>query len=370
VYIVFTVLLFGSTKVAFDLNTTPITGIGLMCGTSHDALDIAGVEFEMNSGVWSYRLLASRTIPLRGNLLKDLDRSTSMSGLELATLDFQFASFCAESVNVFIAEEDAKYDFIASHGVTIFHDPDNGINMQIGSGAIISSLTRLTVVCDFRSQDVALSGQGAPLVPLADALLFSEFEYTLNLGGFANLAKNSASNVTGFDVSFCNLALNFVSRQLGKPFDMNGDIARSGQLITSLFEALNNLDYYNESPPKSLGIEWMTKHLDPLLNDHSRSPKDLLFTLTEHIATQIGIVLPVHGRCLITGGGAHNTYLIERIKQLTRCDVSIPDGALIDYKEAVDFAFLGVLRLQEKTNVLSSVTGAKSDTISGAVYIG
>ena len=224
-------------------------------------------------------------------------------------------------------------------------------------------------MCDFRSQDVALKGQGAPLVPLADSHLFSNYEYTLNLGGFANLATNAASNISGFDICVCNLALNNIALQLGHPFDDGGELAKSGQLNKPLLDSLNNLDYYLDLPPKSLGTEWIAEHITTLLMGNLSAPIDLLHTLSEHIAIQIGTALPSAGRCLVTGGGAYNTYLIERIRHFAGCDIIIPDKNVIDYKEAIDFAFLGALRLLGQTNVLSSVTGAKNDTISGAVYI-
>ncbi|MEZ4721036.1 MAG: anhydro-N-acetylmuramic acid kinase [Flavobacteriales bacterium] len=349
------------------MNHLPIYGIGLMCGTSHDGLDIACVEFDRNEHGWVYNLIESNEIPLSESLKQSLDDSTKSSGLQLAKLDADFARFSAEQVNIFCEKYQIAPEFIASHGVTIFHDPRVGITTQIGSGAIISALTQTTTISDFRTQDVAKGGNGAPLVPFADSLLFSEFDYSLNLGGFANVSALRKDALIGFDIAPCNLLLNHIANKIGLNHDEGGELARMGTLIDPLLHSLNKLPYYEQKPPKSLGYEWFEDQILPIIPNES--PADLLHTACEHIAIQIGKSLHSHGSCIVTGGGAFNDYLIERIRHYVNCDIVIPDPQIIRFKEAICFAFLGLLRLRQEKNISSTVTGATSDSIAGAIYI-
>ena len=258
-----------------------------------------------------------------------LQNATNSNAHELALLDIEVGFFFGKETNNFIEKNKIKSDFIASHGVTIFHQPDQHITLQIGSGAVIASETNITTVCDFRSQDVAKGGQGAPLVPYPDQLLFSDFVAALNLGGFANLTVIQKEPLTGFDVCVCNKALNDLTQlHNGSPFDANGDHSRKGSINQRLLDELNDLAFYKWLPPKSLGHEWYMEHIIPLLAKPIPT-EDKLRTMVEHIAQQIGNILPENGTTLVTGGGAHHKYLIERIEKNTSGNITIPDLSLI-----------------------------------------
>lgn len=359
-----------ATKVAFDLSRTPITGIGLMCGTSHDALDIAIVSFLRPNTHWDFNLLNSASYQLPKELKASLAGATEMSALEYVQLDRNFAIFCAESIDDFRSTYSGNIEFIASHGATVFHQPQNGLTTQIGSGAIISALTGFPVVSDFRAQDVTKGGQGAPLVPFADKMLFSNYTATLNLGGFANLSVLNQPELIGFDISPCNKALNhiYTSSQLEGEFDLNGNLAKTGMVLKPLLDSLNSIKFYKAKPPKSLGHEWFISDFLPIISTNNQT-SDLLATITEHIALQIVQNLPIEGSVLITGGGAFNSFLLERIQKLSNCTCVIPDPSIIDYKEAIEFAFLGALRIINQLNIDKTVTGASSNSIAGALYL-
>jgi len=359
------------TKVVFDPNLTSYRGIGLMCGTSQDALDIALIKFIRTQSGWKFEILKSEMIDIPYDISTQLTEFNSLSGIELARLNVAFSEFTAASLNHFNQNQSQKIDFISSHGVTIYHQPEKNLTLQLGSGGIIAAITGLPTVCDFRVQDVAKGGQGAPLVPFVDSVLFSDFDYTLNLGGFANVSVIQGKKTIGFDITVCNLILNHLALLANHRFDKNGDIAARGTLNIPLFNELNNLDYYAKSTPKSLGREWFERCILPLLDSQSMvSIEDKMHTASEHIAFQIGSVMNKTGtKCLVTGGGALNTHLVERIKHHAVAEIHIPNKQLIEFKECVAFAFLGLSRLLEEPNVLVSVTGAKSETSLGAVYL-
>ena len=349
---------------------TPFRGIGLMCGTSHDGIDICDVSFELSNSTWSFDVHASDSIPLSGPLKEKLSLATEMTAIEYVILDKEFATFSAEAVVNFIKKSTSKASFIASHGVTIFHQPERGISTQLGSGAIIAALTGLQTISDFRIQDVTKGGQGAPLVPYADSMLFSNYDATLNLGGFANISRLK-NLVTGFDIGVCNLLLNHLSMRLNCTFDEGGELAKSGQVNKQLLNQLNDLPFFKQSGPKSLGKEWFDQVLLPVIeNFNSIRTQDLLATGSEHIAFQIGKILNIEKEiCLVSGGGVHNAHLIERIKHFSKSDIIIPRASIINFKEAICFAFLGNLRLLQSDNISRSTTGANQNSCAGAVYL-
>ena len=258
-----------------------------------------------------------------------------------------------------------EIDCIASHGHTVFHQPERGITVQIGSPAHIKAVTGLPVISDFRSLDVALGGQGAPLVPAGDLLLFGEYDYCLNLGGIANISFTSAENERlAFDVTFCNMVLNYLAARKGMAYDEGGQMAGSGSLIKELQAALMEWSYYDQKGPRSLGFEQVSADIFPLLQYEGVS--DVLHTCVLHVAHKIAECCKTPGRMLITGGGAHNTFLHEQIQHaLSGVEVVYPEPWLVDYKEAIVFSLLGALRVWGKENVLSSVTGASADSVSG-----
>lgn len=344
--------------------------IGLMSGTSLDGLDISYCRFSFDNSKWSYEIPAARTISYTGEWKQKLQAAYHSGASELARLHMEFGHFMGKEVSSFIAEHSINPGFVSSHGHTIFHDPANGYTFQLGSGAALAAACRLPVVSDLRSLDVALGGQGAPLVPIGDKLLFSEYDLCLNLGGFANISYDVNDKRIAFDICPVNIAANALANEAGQDYDESGSMGRSGKVNASLLDELNELSYYKQAPhtPKSLGKEWLDREFMPLLNKHSLSPADRLATLYEHAAMQTG-KLANKGRMLATGGGAFNAYLVERIRHYSKADVIVPARNIVEFKEALVFAFLGVLRWEEKVNALRDVTGAACDSIGGCIYL-
>jgi anhydro-N-acetylmuramic acid kinase len=344
--------------------------IGLMSGTSLDGVDIAHCRFEQRNGKWSYTILHAETIQYPAEWQKRLATVENGTALEFVTTDIAYGHLLGQLTRTFIQKHALTPAFIASHGHTIFHQPDKKITSQIGRGSAIAAEAGFPVVCDFRSLDVALGGQGAPLVPIGDRLLFHKYDYCLNIGGFANISCETAGQRIAFDVSPANILLNKLAQQIGMPFDDHGALAQEGKIIPDLLQQLNNLPFYTQSPPKSLGKEWVIAHIHPMLNNHRGTVTDVMATLCEHIAMQIAAVTGTDRdkKLLITGGGAFNTHLVRRITALAAPEVIIPDDNTINYKEALIFAFLGLLRWLGTENCLKSVTGATSDNVGGAIY--
>jgi anhydro-N-acetylmuramic acid kinase len=264
----------------------------------------------------------------------------------------------------------SEIDFVASHGHTIHHQPDKGVTVQIGDGGIMAKVLNIPVVNDFRTADVKLGGQGAPLVPIGDNLLFGEYEACLNLGGFANISFIKDGKRQAFDIGPANIVLNHISKMLGFHYDTNGDLAKTGSVLPDLLKSLNEIPYYSYPLPKSLGVEWVEEYVYSKFKAEF-SEIDLLRTLVEHVTDQIGKVISKGGfdSVLITGGGAYNTFLIESLRLKVKSKIVIPIDEIVDYKEALIFAFLGVLRWEKRVNVLSSVTGAKQDHCSGQIHM-
>jgi anhydro-N-acetylmuramic acid kinase len=345
--------------------------IGLMSGTSLDGLDICYAKFSTIEKKWKFNIINAVTINLPITLKEKLAHSTTFSAIEMALLNNDLGIFLGTAVNKFITNNNidkAEIDFVSSHGHTIFHQPDKKMTLQIGNGANISSITQLPVICDFRSTDMALGGNGAPLVPIGDQLLFSEYNYCINLGGISNISYQKNKKRIAFDICPVNIVLNKLANKLELAFDKNGEMAKSGNLNTELFDQLNLLTFYKNPPPKSLGYEWVETNIFPLLNNSTLPTKDILNTFVEHIAFQIGSHLTTSEKSLFTGGGTHNTFLIERIQDYSNSEIIIPTKEIIDFKEALIFAFLGVLRHRKEYNCLASVTGAYKDNIGGCIY--
>ena len=346
--------------------------LGTMSGTSLDGLDLAFCRFTKTKSGWEYQVIASDTIPYENELQKRLSEAIQLSAFDFVRLDNDLSLVMAHAIHQFLSRQPIMPDFIASHGHTVFHQPGIGITKQIGSGATIAAITGLTTVCDFRSKDVALGGQGAPLVPIGDEILFGQYDACLNLGGISNISFRQNGKRIAFDISPCNMALNYLANKRNMPYDYNGDIARRGKIDEVLLDKLNNLDFYRLKGAKSLGKEWFDDTLLPCLNKSKSSIADQLRTLTEHIAIQITVAY--HGKegekMLVTGGGANNLFLIERLKSLGNKEIIIPDSKTIKFKEAIIFGLLGVLRMSNEVNCLRDVTGARINTCGGAVYLG
>ena len=344
------------------------TAIGLMSGSSLDGLDIALVRFREENDKYSFQILQAETLPYPEYWTRQLSEAFHKQPEDLFQLDKEYGKFLGEQVLAFTQKHNAHPDFVASHGHTIFHRPEEHYTLQIGDGQELANACDFTVINDFRSEDVSKGGQGAPLVPIGDRLLFSDYEMCLNIGGIANISYDENGKRIAYDLCITNQALNYLAQLKGLDYDKNGELARNGEVDHSLLKKLNNLPFFLQEPPKSLGREFFETFQKDLLKD--LSVEDMLATFVEHIALQIA--LPISwlpkGKILCTGGGARNKYLVERLQARTKHEVIVPEKQIIDYKEALVFAFLGLLRLEGKTNVLSSVTGAESDSCSGRVW--
>lgn len=341
-----------------------------MSGTSLDGLDIAFCEFVEEVGTWTYKIQCAETIPYTTEWKTALSVIGSGSAADFVTTDVEYGHLTGRLTRDFIERNNIRADFIASHGHTVFHQPERKITSQVGRGSAIAAETGLPVVCDFRSKDVALGGQGAPLVPIGDDLLFHEFDFCLNIGGFANISFQSGGKRIAYDVCPANILLNQLALQEGFDYDPEGRMAAGGIVDKILLDTLNLLPYYMQPFPKSLGREWVVQHILPLLNSSGLPVRDLLATICEHIAIQVAASAGQKNgnRLLITGGGAFNAFLVSRIRHHATPEIIIPDAPTINFKEALIFAFLGVLRWRNEPNCLRSVTGALADSSGGAIY--
>jgi anhydro-N-acetylmuramic acid kinase len=344
--------------------------IGLMSGTSLDGLDIAACEFVLDKGKWSFKIPFCKTFPYSVEWKEKLAGLPQLNGLEFSLINVEYGHLLGSLTKSFLDNTGFKPDLIASHGHTVFHQPGRGLTVQVGAGSAIAAETGIPVVCDFRSLDVALGGQGAPLVPIGDHLLFAEFDACLNLGGFANISMKSMGKRIAFDICPANIILNKLAASIGMDYDNDGLLAKAGKPDQALLEQMNSLPYYRQSGPKSLGREWLENNLIPLIGNFPGHINDLISTVTEHIAVQVNLSLAGQDiqNTLITGGGAHNKYLLERIRAQGSGKWTILSDELSDFKEALVFAFLGVLRVRGENNVLRSVTGSLSDHSGGAIY--
>lgn len=351
-----------------------IKSIGLMSGTSLDGLDVCQCTFKRVDGKWSFTLDCARGYSYPDDYKYKLGTGAqNMSAYEYVAFHSEYGFFLGERVKEFMEEYGVKPDIISSHGHTIFHEPHKKIMYQIGDGAAIAAVTRVPVVSDFRRLDIMLGGQGAPLVPIGDRFLFGEYDFCLNIGGFSNISFQKGEKRVAFDISPVNYVINHYCRQIGLEFDRDGEIARKGSVKQELLDDLNNMDFYKQEGPKSLGREWVEKYVYPLLESYGLSMEDMLRTFYEHAAYQVAKVVKAYAEkekptLLITGGGAFNKFLIERIGELSGAEIVIPDKKIIEYKEAIIFALLGALYMADEPSCLSSVTGAPFDNIGGMLF--
>lgn len=353
------------------MKTTTFFVIGVMSGTSLDGMDLAYLRFTQTATAWSYEILKGTTVPYPENWVEKLKNGIHLDATQMADLNVAYTLYTSKTIADFIAQNAIEVvDAVCSHGHTIWHQPQNGITLQIGNLPQIQTHLPHTVVCDFRVQDVALGGQGAPLVPMGDALLFADYDFCLNLGGFSNISYQWEGRRIAYDISAVNTVLNHYANILNQPYDDGGRIAASGKLHQPLYDALNALPYYQLSFPKSLGFEYVKDTLLPLLESYKIEIPDLMHTFTKHVGYQIARALPYkEGKLYITGGGAYNTFLLECVREEAKAiKIVVPDAETIEFKEALIFGFLGVLKLLDQNNVLSSVTGASADHSSGIIY--
>lgn len=344
--------------------------LGIMSGTSLDGVDIAWVHFKKDA-IWEFTILKAATFGYSQEWKSKLSNALHLSPSELFELDEAYTHYLAEFISAFIEKNKIdSLDAVCSHGHTIKHEPENGLTLQIGNLPKLAEIINETVVCDFRVQDVALGGQGAPLVPIGDELLFPHFSYCLNLGGFANISTKRKGVRIAYDICAINTVLNYYSEKLGFEYDEGGRIARSGEFNAELSKKLENLSFYKQDSPKSLGIEWVNSSVLPILKNYEDDIPSILNTYCRHIASEIAKNIRDNAEVevLVTGGGALNTFFMELLQQGTKAKISVPTSEIINFKEAVIFGFLGVLKLREEINVLSSVTGAEYDHCAGLIF--
>jgi len=353
--------------------------IGVMSGTSVDGLDIVAVNFK-NKENWQYKILKTISVNYPDDLRKRLLDCIHSSAQELVLLDLDLGAFIGNRISEFLRDLNIPIDLIASHGHTVFHQPDKGMTKQIGDGQTILHKTGIITINDFRTMDILNGGQGAPLVPIGDQYLFHEFDVCLNIGGIANISfSDHIGNRIAFDTGPANLLLNYLSRKIGQDFDCYGENARKGKLIDSIYQDLNTLPFYDLDPPKSIGLEWVRKNILKDLDNSDYQVVDLLHTCSQHIAYHINKAIKTEFQdthkpgeevtVLVTGGGAHNLFLMECLRDNSpNIDYIMPSKEIIDYKEALIFAFLGILRYIRKENVLKSATGAKINSLGGTLH--
>ncbi len=345
--------------------------VGVMSGTSLDGVDLAHIIFYLKDEKWNFELQEADTIAYDLNWLSTLKKAINYSINELNILDIEYTKLLGKIISDFVIKHNIiNIDAVCSHGHTILHQPQNGFTLQIGNLPDIARLCNQNVVCNFRVQDISLGGQGAPLVPIGDKILFSSYDYCLNLGGFSNISFEKDLNRIAFDISPVNTILNFYANKLGFEYDDKGKISKSGNFNQELFDELNNLEYYKKTHPKSLGFEFVQDIVLPLIEKFLIPIESKMHTFTKHIAYQISLGLPQKNtNLLITGGGTLNDFLVEQIQlYLPKIKITIPSKKIIEFKEALIFGLLGVLKLRNEINVLSSVTGAKFDHSSGEIY--
>ena len=348
--------------------TNSINIIGLMSGTSVDGLDICYVSFD-NHDPSKYEIIDCDTIDYDDNLKTKLKNIIKLDNDQIKQIDKEFGEFIGLSVLEFIKKNKSyDVDLISSHGHTVFHEPEFNKTLQIGNGEIINKITKIKTVNNFREQDIQLGGQGAPLVPIGDKLLFDDYKYCLNLGGFTNISVKDSSTIFAYDICPLNTVLNHYAHKLGYECDLGGKLSKKGVINIDLFNELNDLDYYKKSYPKSLGLEFVIENIFPITEKYKIKEVDILATYIEHASFQIKRNIDNGSKVLLTGGGTFNNNLIKALNHDSKINFIIPDKTIINYKESLIFALLGYLKINGKVNCLRSVTGASNDHSSGDIY--
>lgn len=358
--------------------------IGIMTGSSMDGLDFAYCDISVDdSGQYHYEVLKAECVPMPDKWKLRLEKLVLQNAVTYIKTHTFFGHFLGEEVRKFIDRNHIAHelDFIASHGQTIFHQPENHFTSQIGDGAAIATRSGFPVVCDFRTSDVALGGQGTPIAPIANKLFFADYKYFLNIGGIANIAANTGNRFVAFDIAPVNLVLNKLAGLVGKDFDRDGDMARSGKINENLLADLNASWYYTKDYPKSLSGGWVSKVMWPVVQRSPASIEDKLRTVVElvahqtalsikHIEQKEGVTVQQNDKMLVTGGGGFNKFLVEQLQEKLPLQIVVPNKETVEFKEAILMALVGVLRVRNEANCLASVTGAQRDNIGGAIYQG
>ena len=341
-----------------------------MSGSSLDGVDLCLISFKKDQS-WDFKVIKYVQLSLSEELRKRLKNSENLNAREIHELDIDYGFWLGNQIKTFLAN-DSGVKVIGIHGHTVFHDPKKNLSIQIGNGEVISHVTGLPTVDTFRIKDILHGGQGAPLVPIGDCLLFPDFQAWVNLGGIANITVKKEKGIMAWDIAPCNQVLNFLAGKLGHEYDKNGTIAASGHLLDEWLNELEKPAFFHQTPPKSLDNQWVKQHL---ITDLPTNTPDALHTYCFFLSKQIHQAVKRFSspstKILFTGGGANNLFLIDQIKkQLSPSfQVIVPDKIIIDYKEAIIFGFLGLLRFLNQRNVLGEATGSNSDTISGVLHI-
>lgn len=350
--------------------------LGLMSGTSLDGLDLAYCHFTEDKGVWTFDIQQTKSIPYATTQQNELKEAIRFGVEDLFQLHNSYGTWLGEVASEFIEKNQLSVDYIASHGHTTHHRPELGFTIQIGSGQHLANASGQHVICDFRTNDIALGGQGAPLVPIGDHLLFHEYDFCLNLGGISNISFDLKGKRIAYDIGLANMILNYITRKIDLEYDKGGTLARSGNIHGEMLQKLNNLKYYLLPHPKSIGFEWFLEEVVPIVEATEATTEDLLHTAVHHICEKIAQqihqnTIKTGQKVLVTGGGALNIFLIDTLTEKLGAEtqVIVPDKKLIDFKEAMVFAFMGALRAEKLSNVLNSVTGASRNSSSGVLFL-
>lgn len=350
--------------------------LGLMSGTSLDGLDLAHCHLWEDKGKWEFEIMNTKSVSYTTEMQLALKDSIHLSAERLLEFHNSYGTWLGKQAKAFILEEKLEVDYIASHGHTSHHRPELGLTFQMGSGQHLANASGTSVICDFRSNDLALGGQGAPLVPIGDQLFFGAYDFCLNLGGISNISFDVKNKRIAYDIGLANMILNYITQKIDLAYDKAGEMARSGEINPSMLERLNDLKYYLLPHPKSIGYEWFLEEVVPIVDETEDSIENLLHTSIHHICEKVAQQVKLNSnktkqRLLVTGGGALNTFLISVLKEKlgAQTEVVVPEPILIEFKEALVFALMGALRVERQINVLSSVTGAKRDSSSGVIFL-
>ena len=347
--------------------TSSFNIIGVMSGTSVDGLDLCYVSFTKDF-LSNYKIISSETIDYPSNLKSNLINAINLDETKLKELDLKLGEFIAFSIEDFLQNNNLRRpDLISSHGHTVYHQPKILKTLQIGSGKVINKVTGVKTVNNFREQDVKLGGEGAPLVPIGDKILFKNYKYCLNLGGFVNISVKDNDQIFAYDICALNTVLNFYSKKNGYEYDKNGSLSKQGAINSDMFNELNKLNFYSKKNPKSLGIEFVKEVLFPLINKYQINSLDVLATYIKHVAFQIKKNITGKEKVLLSGGGSFNKTLIQNLENYN-INYTIPENTIVNFKESLIFALLGYLKINNKTNCLKSVTGASRDHSSGDIF--
>ncbi len=350
--------------------------IGLMSGTSLDGLDLCYCYISKDKYQWSFEIIKTKSISYAADMQSKLKDSIYLKADALLQLHNTYGTWLGQQAKQFISEEKLDVDYIASHGHTTHHQPENGLTFQIGSGQHLANESGCKIICDFRTNDVALGGQGAPLVPIGDQIFFGAYDFCLNLGGISNISLTQKGKRIAYDIGLANMILNYITRKIDMAYDKGGELARSGHINQNMLDALNGLKYYSLPHPKSIGYEWFVEEVVPIVDSTEDTSENLLHTSIHHICEKIAqqikpYITKKDSSIFVTGGGALNHFLIEVLQEKLNesTKVVVPEKELIEFKEALVFALMGALRAAQEINVLKSVTGAKRDSSSGVLYL-